>query len=84
MNAKHRRTLEAIFARPTRSDLPWSDVESLFAALGAEITEGAGSRVRVCLSGIRYVYHRPHPERTASKGAVESVREHLARAGVTL
>ena len=84
MNAKHRRTLEAVFGRPTRADIPWADIEALFRALGAEISEGAGSRVRVCLSGIRYVYHRPHPERTTNKGAVETVREHLSRAEVRL
>ena len=82
MNAKHRRTLEAVFGKPTRADIPWADIEGLFAALGAEISEGAGSRVRIYLNGVRYVYHRPHPERVTSKGAVESVREQLSRAGV--
>ena len=84
MNAKTRRTLEAVFGKPTRADIPWADIEGLFVALGAEVAEGSGSRVRICLNGIRYVYHRPHPERTACKGAVETVREHLARAGVKL
>jgi len=82
MNAKARRTLEAIFGKPTRADIPWTDIEALFVGLGAEVTEGSGSRVRICLSGLRYVYHRPHPERTACKGAVETVREQLTRAGV--
>jgi predicted HicB family RNase H-like nuclease len=34
VNAKQRRTLAAIFSRPTRSDIAWSDIESLFRALG--------------------------------------------------
>jgi len=51
MNGKQRRTLEAIFARPTRSDIAWSDKESLFRALGATVAQGRGSRVRVNLQG---------------------------------
>ncbi|MGA2547869.1 MAG: hexulose-6-phosphate isomerase [Rectinemataceae bacterium] len=82
MNAKARRTLEAVFGKPTRADISWADIEALSVGLGAEVTESSGSRVRICLSGVRYIYHRPHPERTACKGAVETVREHLTRAGV--
>jgi predicted HicB family RNase H-like nuclease len=46
MNAKQRRTLEAIFAKPVPSDLRWAEIESLLVALGAERSEGRGSRVR--------------------------------------
>ena len=49
---------------------------------GAEIGEGAGSRVRVALNGVRAVFHRPHPSPMADKGAVESVRRFLMNAGV--
>jgi predicted HicB family RNase H-like nuclease len=49
LSGKHRVTLEAIFADPVRSTVSWSDVESLFRACGAEISEGQGSRVRVAL-----------------------------------
>lgn len=61
LSGKHRVTLEAIFADPVRSTVSWSDVESLFRACGAEISEGQGSRVRVALNGVRAVFHRPHP-----------------------
>ena len=50
--------------------------------LGAEITEGNGSRVRVTLRGVRAVFHRPHPEKETDKGAVGSVRDFLDAAGV--
>ena len=43
MNQKHRRTLEAIFDDPVRSNIPWRDIESMLKAVGAEITEGEGS-----------------------------------------
>jgi hypothetical protein len=82
MNKRQRATLSAVFALPVRANIDWADIEALFSALGAEISEGAGSRVRVKLNGIRAVFHRPHPEREADKGAVVAVREFLERAGV--
>ena len=81
MNKKQRQTLDKIFERPVRSDIPWTNIESLFRALGAEISEGRGSRVRVALNDIRAVFHRPHPERVTNKGAVKSVRRFLQEAG---
>lgn len=60
----------------------WSDIENLFVALGATITQGRGSRVRVYLNGEKAVFHEPHPEKETDKGAVNSVREFLRNAGV--
>ncbi len=82
MNAKHRRTLEAIYARPVPSNLRWAEIESLLAALGAEWSEGRGSRVRFLLKGAEAVFHRPHPGPDMDKGAVAAVRRFLESAGV--
>lgn len=82
MHTRHRRTLEAIFERPERSDIVWRDIEGLLVALGAELAEGNGSRVRVALQGVRAVFHRPHPHKETDKGAVKSVRRFLQEAGV--
>jgi hypothetical protein len=82
MNNRQRQTLDKIFERPERSDISWSDIESLFKALGAKISEGRGSRVRVALNDVRAVFHRPHPDRLTDKGAVKSVRRFLHEAGV--
>ena len=81
MKGKHARTLEAVFANPVRANVLWSDVESLFAAAGAEISEGRGSRVRVSLDGVDAVFHRPHPQKETDKGALKSVRRFLTEAG---
>lgn len=83
MSQKHQRTREAIFKDPVRSNIPWRDIEALFVAEGAEISEGAGSRIRVALNGVRAVFHRPHPQKETDKGAVRSVRRFLTEAGVT-
>jgi hypothetical protein len=82
MHGRHRRTLSRIFAEPSPADLRWSDIESLLRAAGAEIGEGAGSRVRVALGGVRAVFHRPHPSPELKRGAVRAVRDFLAAAGV--
>lgn len=82
VNARHRKTLSAVFEEPTRSDLHWAAIEALFVAAGAEITEGAGSRVRVALNGVRAVFHRPHPAKETDRGALRSVRRFLSAAGV--
>jgi hypothetical protein len=83
MNSKQRKTFELIFKDPAPSGIAWPDIESLLAALGAELSEGAGSRMRVKLNGVRAVFHRPHPQRTTDKGAVSSVRRFLENAGIT-
>lgn len=82
MNKKQRKTLEAIFENPARSDVRWSDVEKLFRALECEITEGSGSCIRVRLENERAVFHRPHPEPETDKGAIKSVRRFLVNAGI--
>jgi hypothetical protein len=82
MNSRHRQTLTRIFAEPTPADLRWSDIEALLRAAGAEISEGAGSRVRVALGGVRAVFHRPHPTPETGRGSVRAVRDFLAVAGV--
>jgi len=81
--SKHDKTLQAIFAEPVRAGINWFDIESLLGHLGAEITEGAGSRVRIALNGVRAVFHRPHPQKETDKGAVRSMRRFLTEAGVT-
>ncbi|MGO8690798.1 MAG: type II toxin-antitoxin system HicA family toxin [Thermoguttaceae bacterium] len=80
---KHQKTLEAVFARPTRSGILWADIESMLRAFGAELSEGKGSRVRIALGGVRAVFHRPHPRKETDKGSVESIRRFLTEAGRT-
>lgn len=82
LSSKHARTLAEIFANPVRADIRWADIEALLRALGAEITQGSGSRVRVSLNGRRMVFHEPHPQPTIVKDAVRSLRRFLLEAGI--
>jgi HicA toxin of bacterial toxin-antitoxin, len=82
MNSRHRRTLVQIFAEPTAADLRWVEIEALLRALEADISEGAGSRVRVALGGVRAVFHRPHPSPETKRSSARAVRELLIVAGI--
>jgi len=82
MRKKHKLTLKRINATPTLANIKWKDIESLLRALGAKITEGEGSRVRVLLNNERAIFHEPHPEKESRKGSVEDIRKFLQNAGV--
>jgi hypothetical protein len=83
LSSKNTRTLGAIFANPVRSDIRWSDIDTLLRALGADIKQGAGSRVRATLNGRNMTFHEPHPQPTIVKDAVRSVRRFLLEAGIS-
>ena len=82
MNAKHKKVLRSIFETPINASIIWKDIEALLIALGAELSEGRGSRIRISLNGVRAVFHRPHPKKETDKGAVVSMRRLLKEAGV--
>jgi hypothetical protein len=80
---RHDKTLAAIFETPVRSDIRWTDIEAMLTSIGAELSEGRGSRVRNALNGVRAVFHRPHPQKETDKGSVRSMKRFLTQAGVT-
>jgi hypothetical protein len=77
VKGKHRKIIDAICARPVSANIKWRSIESLFMAMGAEITEHEGSRIGVYLFGEIRVFHRPHPSPDTDKGAVVSIRRWL-------
>lgn len=83
MRRRHRRTLEAIFAHPTRADIRWAEIESLLLACGATLVEGGGSRIIVSIGGCDSAFHRPHPRPDTDKGAVVAMRKFLTGVGIT-
>jgi hypothetical protein len=82
VNSRHRKTLAAIFSRPTSASIPFSDIEALIRALGGTVTEREGSRVKIELGGEQWRCHRPHPGKEAKRYQVEEARELLERVGV--
>lgn len=83
MKSRHKKTLQAIFRKPTSGTIAFSDIESLVLALGGEVLEREGSRVKIVLCGSVWRCHRPHPGKEAKKYQVEEARELLQQVGIT-
>jgi len=81
MNTKQRRTLSAVFEKPTPAGIEWRSVASLIDALGGEIRYGDGSSVRIDLKGESINIHSPHPQKELKRYAVRLLRELLTRTG---
>lgn len=83
MNRKQEKTLKAIFEKPTKANINFSDIEKMLEGLGATVTEGNGSRVSFELNNQTIFVHRPHPAKEAKKYQVEAFREFLELVGIT-
>lgn len=82
MNRKHRKTLEVLFTKPTTGTLEWARVEALLMAVGCQVIEGRGSRVRFVHGTTVASFHRPHPAKEAKPYQVEEARAFLEQIGV--
>jgi hypothetical protein len=84
MKAAHRQTLDRIFANPVSTSIKWRDVEALLVAIGAQVSEGRGSRVRFTLNGVTLRLHRPHPSPDTKSYVIREIRTFLIDSGVEL
>lgn len=82
MNSKQAKTLRAIFTDPVSGTIAWTSVERLLIAVGCEVIEGAGSRVRFSREGVVASFHRPHPDKEAKRYQIRDAREFLIKIGV--
>ena len=82
MNGHQRKILQRILATPASGTIRFADIESLLEALGAEGTEGKGSRVRFDLQGEQWHTHRPHPGNEAKRYQVRDLQELFQRLGI--
>ena len=82
MNNMQRNTLQVLYRNPVVNNLEFKKIESLLVALGAELIEGEGSRVRFVLNGVVATFHRPHPNKEAKPYQVRDARNFLTQAGV--
>jgi hypothetical protein len=82
MNSTHRKTLEAVFVDPVLRSLEWRRIETLLIAIGCQLIEGNGSRVRFEKNGVIATFHRPHPSKEAKPYQVRDAREFLISIGV--
>ena len=82
MNSKQKRTLVAVFADPVSATIEWAAVESLLIAVGCQVVEGSGSRVRFVQGVEAEFFHRPHPAKEAKRYQIRAARDFLIRLGV--
>lgn len=82
MNTTHRKTLSAIYAEPVSKALEWRRIEALLIAIGCQVIEGNGSRVRFEKDGQVAAFHRPHPAKEAKPYQVRDARHYLENLGV--
>ncbi|NBT84734.1 MAG: type II toxin-antitoxin system HicA family toxin [Betaproteobacteria bacterium] len=82
MNGNQQDTLRQIYANPVPVNLEWRKVESLLLAIGCQLVEGRGSRVRFEKNGKVATFHRPHPAKEAKPYQVRDARAYLELLGV--
>jgi predicted RNA binding protein YcfA (HicA-like mRNA interferase family) len=83
LSSKHKATLTSVFEDPVSANIAWRDVEKLLVAVGCDVVEGNGSRVRfVHESKVVATFHRPHPEKEAKRYQIKDAREFLTKIGV--
>ncbi|MBW4552504.1 MAG: type II toxin-antitoxin system HicA family toxin [Aphanocapsa sp. GSE-SYN-MK-11-07L] len=82
MNNKNRKTYDAIFAKPISCTILWTEVVTLVLALGGDVIQGDGSKVRFDLNGVSLNLHSPHPQKELKRYQVKAVRDFLNNAGV--
>nr|WP_245431437.1 type II toxin-antitoxin system HicA family toxin [Mesorhizobium atlanticum] len=54
----------------------------MLVALGAEVSEGRGSRVRFTIAVQTLFLHRPHPSPDTRRWAIRDIREFLTNVGI--
>jgi hypothetical protein len=82
VNSKQARTLKLVFADPAPASVDWVSIESLLVAVGCDVVEGSGSRVRFVCKGVVASFHRPHPGKEAKRYQVRDARDFLTKIGV--
>ena len=82
MNNKNKQVLNAIFTEPKMVSIMYADVETLLYSLGAEITNGKGSRRRFSLNGRKCNIDEPHKRPNLLRYQVDDIRSFLQSVGI--
>ena len=82
MNSRHKKTLASLFFTPIKKNIKWSDVEKLIGAVGGEIKQGDGSRIRINISNQSLNIHTPHPQKELKPYQVRALKKLFSDTGV--
>ena len=83
IDAKHRRTLQELFAHPMAMNIDFWKVENLFEDLGAEMDETGKGNLKVKPNGQETSFPIPCKKNIDDKHEIVAIRNFLERAGVT-
>lgn len=82
MNNRHKITLQKINRQPIPADIRWQEIVSLLEAVGVELSQGSGSRVRLKAATERMVVHQPHPGPNTGKATIRDIAKFLKKLGI--
>lgn len=82
MNARHRKTLTAIYATPTLKNITFRNMAALLAAVGCTMKQREGSRVEFRSGRFEMHLHEPHPGKEIKPYQVKRARQFLIDIGV--
>jgi hypothetical protein len=77
----HQNTAGYLY-QANRASIVFNDIEALLVALGGQVHEREGSRVKITIKDEQWRCHRPHPGKEAKRYQIEEIRELLERIGV--
>ena len=84
MNSKQQKTFESLFGSPVKKNIKWTDVAKLIIAVGGEIKQGDGSRVRIVFDDYSLNIHSPHPQKELKPYQVRAIRTLFVEQGIEL
>lgn len=82
MNNKQKKIFNSLFENPVKKTIKWTDVQGLISALGGEVKQGNGSRVRINLGESSLNIHSPHPHNELKPYQVRAIRTLLKNEGI--
>ena len=83
MLAKHQKTLERLFGKPTPTDLTWTDLASMLEAAQVKVNERPSGFVALVKAGEVMVLRPPHDKPLAVSATVRDIAGFLKAVGVT-
>lgn len=74
---KKEKLLKKVLEKPSRSDVKFSEIESLLTSIGFKKKEGKGSRVKFYNDEKVIILHKPHPGNIVKRYMVEQIQNEL-------
>ncbi len=84
MNSKQQKTFESLLVNPVKKNIKWTDVAKLIIAVGGEVKQGDGSRIRIVFDDYSLNIHSPHPQKELEPYQIRAIRTLFVEQGIEL